>query len=62
MFRQFPIWYTQTPDYLNFYVPQYQAISYNPQQCYQRCMYKLAVTMSYVTDYVMEKYRCKRGD
>lgn len=22
---------------------------------------KLAVTMSYVTDYVMEKYRCKRG-
>ncbi|CAF1849721.1 hypothetical protein NRS6141_03816 [Bacillus subtilis] len=40
MFRQFPIWYTQTPDYLNFYVPQYQAISYNPQQCYQRYMYQ----------------------
>lgn len=23
---------------------------------------KLAATMSYVTDYVMKKYQCKRGD
>lgn len=40
MFRQYPIWYTQTPYYMNFHLPQYQIISYNPQQCYQRCMYQ----------------------
>lgn len=25
---------------MNFHLPQYQIISYNLQQCYQRCMYQ----------------------
>lgn len=38
VFRQYPVWYT--PYDLNYHVPQHLTISYDPQRCYQRCMYQ----------------------
>lgn len=40
VFRQYPVWYTQTPYDLIYHVPQHLTISYDPQRCYQRCMYQ----------------------